>query len=96
MSGATALREMGAVMREMGVELKAFYTSNVEFYLWRGSTFDEWEANLAAMKNSSRRFTSLPSVGLPKCRNYSIGRQNCKAKINTIVMFYTRTFCGRY
>ena len=49
MAGPHALREMGAVMREMGVELEAFYTSNVEFYLWRARTFDAWERNLASM-----------------------------------------------
>ena len=49
LAGAHALREMGVVMREMGVELETFYTSNVEFYLWRARTFDEWEANFASM-----------------------------------------------
>ena len=49
LAGGHALREMGVVMREMGVELEAFYTSNVEFYLWRARTFDEWEANFASM-----------------------------------------------
>ena len=49
MSGPRAIREMGVVMREMGVELEAFYTSNVEFYLWRGGTFEAWRANLESM-----------------------------------------------
>ena len=49
MSGAHALQEMGVVMREMGVELQAFYTSNVEFYLWRARTFDAWEDNFASL-----------------------------------------------
>ncbi len=49
LAGGHALREMGVVMREMGVEIEAFYTSNVEFYLWRARTFDEWEMNFASM-----------------------------------------------
>ena len=49
MAGPHAIREMGVVLREMGLQLKAFYTSNVEFYLWRGGTFDEWEENFASM-----------------------------------------------
>ena len=49
MAGAHALQEMGVVMREMGVELEAFYTSNVEFYLWRARTFEEWEVNFASL-----------------------------------------------
>jgi hypothetical protein len=49
MAGGHALREMGDVMREMGVALTAFYASNVEFYLWRARTFDAWRANLATL-----------------------------------------------
>ncbi len=49
MAGPSALREMGEVMREMGVELTAFYTSNVEFYLARGRSMETWIANLASM-----------------------------------------------
>lgn len=49
MAGEHALAEMGEVMREMGVALTTFYTSNVEFYLWGGGTFGAWERNLSAM-----------------------------------------------
>lgn len=49
MAGPHALAEMGEVMREMGVALNAFYTSNVEFYLWRARTFDRWVENLASL-----------------------------------------------
>lgn len=49
MAGAAALPEMAAVMRELGVELTAFYTSNVEFYLWQSRTFERWLDNLERM-----------------------------------------------
>lgn len=49
MAGPHAIREMGVVLREMGLQLEAFYASNVEFYLWRGGTFDEWEENFASL-----------------------------------------------
>lgn len=49
MAGPSALREMGDVMRELGVELKAFYASNVEFYLWQAGTFRRWVDNLATL-----------------------------------------------
>jgi len=49
LAGGHALKEMGVVMRDMGVQLEAFYTSNVEFYLWRARTFDDWEANFASL-----------------------------------------------
>jgi hypothetical protein len=49
LAGPRALPEMGEVMREMGVELTAFYASNVEFYLWRDGRFEEWAENLAAL-----------------------------------------------
>jgi hypothetical protein len=49
LSGSTALREMGVVMREHGVQLTAFYASNVEFYLWQAGTFGRWVDNVAAL-----------------------------------------------
>lgn len=49
LAGPDALREMGEVMREMGVGLTAFYASNVEFYLWRSETFERWIDNLRAL-----------------------------------------------
>lgn len=49
MAGTEALAEMAEVMRELGVELTAFYTSNVEFYLWQARTFDRWLENLERM-----------------------------------------------
>jgi hypothetical protein len=49
MAGPESLREMGQVMREMGVELHAFYTSNVEFYLWQSRTFDRWIDNVRSL-----------------------------------------------
>jgi hypothetical protein len=49
MAGSHAVQEMGEVMREMGTELAAFYTSNVEFYLWRNRTFGRWRDNLGGL-----------------------------------------------
>jgi len=49
LAGPTAVREMGSVMREMGVELTAFYVSNVEFYLWGDGVFGAWADNLASL-----------------------------------------------
>ena len=49
MSGEGALREMGDVLREMRLEVTAFYASNVEFYLWQARTFDAWLDNLSSM-----------------------------------------------
>jgi hypothetical protein len=53
LAGDHALREMGAVLREMGLELTAFYASNVEFYLWQAGTFRKWADNLAALPAAS-------------------------------------------
>ena len=49
LSGPDAVRELGSVMREMGVALTAFYASNVEFYLWQAGTFERWVANLSTL-----------------------------------------------
>ena len=52
LSGPTALREIGAVFSEVGIQLNAIYTSNVEFYLWRGGTFPAWVENLRTVPAS--------------------------------------------
>lgn len=49
LAGDHALREVGRVLEEMGVELHAFYASNVEFYLWGDGTFPRWVENLAGL-----------------------------------------------
>ncbi len=49
LAGDHALREMGRVLREMNLEVTAFYASNVEFYLWRQGRFDAWAQNLASL-----------------------------------------------
>ena len=49
LAGEHALPELGEVMREMGVELTAFYASNVEFYLWRERTVEAWIENVRAL-----------------------------------------------
>ncbi|MCG6957614.1 MAG: hypothetical protein LJF04_16610 [Gemmatimonadetes bacterium] len=53
LAGDHALHEMATVLREMGLQLTAFYTSNVEFYLWRASTFTTWVENLSAFPATS-------------------------------------------
>ena len=45
-AGAHALRAIGGWLRERGLTVSAFYTSNVEFYLMRDHAFDRFVANL--------------------------------------------------
>ena len=52
LAGDHALREIGAVLREMGIPLSAVYASNVEFYLWADGTFPKWQANLLSIPAS--------------------------------------------
>jgi hypothetical protein len=49
MAGPHAVREIGAILREMGVAVGAFYASNVEFYLWQDGTLGRWVDNVAAL-----------------------------------------------
>jgi hypothetical protein len=66
LAGEHALREMAAVLREMGLQLTAFYTSNVEFYLWRAGTFSKWAENLStfpATTNAVVIRSSFPNFG---------------------------------
>jgi hypothetical protein len=45
LSGAHALREIGNYLRERGIPVTAFYTSNVEQYLFQFGTFPDFAAN---------------------------------------------------
>ena len=49
LAGEHAIREVGKVLGEMGTTLDVVYASNVEFYLWRSGSFDDWVANLASV-----------------------------------------------
>jgi hypothetical protein len=48
-AGPRALRRIGAYLREHGATVTAFYTSNVEQYLFQDRVWDDFRANVAAM-----------------------------------------------
>ena len=54
LAGDHAVKELGAVLQEMGLQLTAFYASNVEFYLWREGTFPKWADNLEALPTTAK------------------------------------------
>lgn len=54
LGGPKALRNIGRLMAAEHVTLGAFYTSNVEFYLFRSGTFQAYVANVAALPHTSR------------------------------------------
>jgi hypothetical protein len=60
-SGSKALRAIGAVMRERGQMLSAFYISNVEFYLYRDGSFPAFVDNLKTLPRDDRS-TMIRSV----------------------------------
>jgi hypothetical protein len=60
-SGPKALRAIGAVMRERGQMLSAFYISNVEFYLYRDGRFPAFVENLKTLPRDARS-TMIRSV----------------------------------
>jgi hypothetical protein len=67
LAGAAAVREIGAVMREMDLGLSAFYTSNVEYYLWRNRTFERWLDNVRSLPRTDDAVvirSYFPSSGL--------------------------------
>lgn len=49
LAGAHALREIARYLEQADIEVSAFYTSNVEFYLWQAGTFEAFAANVAAL-----------------------------------------------
>jgi hypothetical protein len=63
-AGPQALRGIGGWVREHGLTVSAFYTSNVEFYLMRDGTFARFVAN-------ARELPSGPeSVVIRACFDY--------------------------
>lgn len=54
LGGAKALRAIGKLMASEHVTLGAFYTSNVEFYLFRSGTFRAYADNVGALPHTSR------------------------------------------
>lgn len=49
LAGARALPAIAAYLREHGLEVSAYYTSNVEFYVMREGRFDRFAANVEAL-----------------------------------------------
>lgn len=54
LAGPHAVTEIGRLLEEMGESLSAFYTSNVEFYLWRQGRFDAFATNLGRLPAHNR------------------------------------------
>jgi hypothetical protein len=53
-AGSHALRAIGDYLRAQGEQVSAFYTSNVEFYLFREGTFARFAENVAQLPRSPR------------------------------------------
>ena len=49
LAGDTGLKAIGALLEERGLRVSAFYTSNVEFYLYGDRTFPRFIENLRAL-----------------------------------------------
>lgn len=52
LSGPTAIAAIGRLLRERGEAVSAFYTSNVEFYLFGRGTFSRFVANLRQLPHA--------------------------------------------
>ncbi len=53
-AGPKALRDVAAYLRERGASVTAFYTSNVEQYLFRGDEWQRFYSNVAALPIGDR------------------------------------------
>ena len=54
LAGAHALPAVGALVRQRGERVSAFYTSNVEDYLLRGGSFERFARTVAALPRTER------------------------------------------
>lgn len=54
LSGASALEKIGELLEQRGEKLSAFYTSNVEFYLFGDGTFPRYFQNLRRLPHTAQ------------------------------------------
>ncbi len=54
LAGRQAVEAVGEYLGEIGVEVSAFYTSNVEFYVMSGRGFDRFAENVAGLPRNER------------------------------------------
>jgi hypothetical protein len=54
LAGPTAVRAVGRLIKDRGLRLSAFYTSNVEYYLSSQGAFQRFVANLAELPHDQR------------------------------------------
>ena len=54
LAGPHAMQAIGRHAATVGEQVRAFYTSNVEFYLFRGAQFDRYVENVAALPTDDR------------------------------------------
>lgn len=54
LSGSRALAAVGRMMEERGDRLSVFYSSNIEFYLFRDNTFSRFVENLSHLPHTSQ------------------------------------------
>jgi hypothetical protein len=54
LSGRSALRAIGEEVRRRGLTVRAFYTSNVEYYLWSAGTFEIFAETLSELPADGR------------------------------------------
>jgi hypothetical protein len=54
LAGDHALAAIGRYVADRGQRVSALYTSNVEFYLWRGRTFDRFAATVTELPHDER------------------------------------------
>jgi hypothetical protein len=66
-SGPKAMRAIAADMNQRGLKLSAFYTSNVEYYLFRARTFGKYAENVQGLPADERSLvirSVFPSGGV--------------------------------
>jgi hypothetical protein len=67
-AGPQALRAVGRYVRQRGAVVGAFYTSNVEQYLFRNGVWNRFYANLATLPVDDRIPRPAPGPGRPRQR----------------------------
>ncbi len=91
LSGPRALAAIGALLRERGQRLSAFYVSNVEFYLFGDGRFDRFIGNLGGMPRAEHGVVIRSVFG--RYARYGGGSSSHLQSVNELVTGFAK---GRF
>jgi hypothetical protein len=96
LAGHHALAGIGALLRERGETVSAFYTSNVEFYLMAGGSFDEFARNVERLPRNAKSVIIRSYFGRGYPHPQAVPGYNSTQLLQTLDSFVADERAGGY